>query len=88
MSRYSWLTSKNRKRHQREVNKLMRLMNQNIENDDLSSYGMSLGASSASLGYFSVDEFLDAVKSGKAIFKLAPDSFVLEFKIPSKIDKP
>lgn len=35
MSRYSWLTSKNRKRHQREMNKLMRLMNQNIENDDL-----------------------------------------------------
>ena len=39
-----------------------------------------------SLGYTSVDEFLNAVKSGKAIFKLAPDSFVLEFKIPSKVD--
>ena len=35
MRRYGWLTSKNRKRHQREMNKLMKLMNQNIENDDL-----------------------------------------------------
>lgn len=35
MKRYGWLTSKNRKRHQRAMNELMRLMNQNIENDDL-----------------------------------------------------
>lgn len=35
MNRYGWLTSKNRKRHQRAMNELMRLMNQNIENDDL-----------------------------------------------------
>lgn len=35
MSRYGWLTSKNRKRHQRAMNQLMRAMNENIENDDL-----------------------------------------------------
>ena len=35
MRRYGWLTSKNRKRHQREMNKLMKSMNRNIENDDL-----------------------------------------------------
>lgn len=35
MKRYGWLTSKNRKRHQRAMNELMRLINKNIENDDL-----------------------------------------------------
>ena len=31
----SWLSSKNRKRHQREMNKTMRRLNQIIERDDL-----------------------------------------------------
>lgn len=35
MRQYGWFTSKNRKRHQRAMNELMRLINQNIENDDL-----------------------------------------------------
>lgn len=35
MRRYGWLTSKNRKRHQRAMNELMRLINQNIKNDNL-----------------------------------------------------
>lgn len=30
-----WLTSQNRKRHQRAINKLMRDLNKNIERDDL-----------------------------------------------------
>lgn len=30
-----WLTSKNKKRHQRAINKLVRAMNKNLENDDL-----------------------------------------------------
>lgn len=30
-----WLTSQNRKRHQRAMNKLVRIMNRNIENDSL-----------------------------------------------------
>lgn len=30
-----WLTSMNKKRHQREINRLMRAINKNIENDDL-----------------------------------------------------
>ena len=31
----AWLTSKNRKRHQRAMNKIMREINRNIEQDDL-----------------------------------------------------
>ena len=31
----AWLTSKNRKRHQRAINKIMREINRNIEQDDL-----------------------------------------------------
>jgi len=30
-----WLTSKNKKRHQREINRLVRDLNKNIEQDDL-----------------------------------------------------
>lgn len=33
--RKTWLSSKNRKRHQREMNKIMRELNKNIEKDDL-----------------------------------------------------
>ena len=33
--RKTWLTSKNRKRHQREMNKIMRELNKNIEKDNL-----------------------------------------------------
>ena len=33
--RYGWLASKNRKRHQRVMNDLIRKINQNIKNDDL-----------------------------------------------------
>ena len=33
--RYGWLTSKNRKRHQRAMNDIMRQMNRNVENDPL-----------------------------------------------------
>ena len=32
---YNWLSSKNRKRQQREMNKLMRRLNKNVENDYL-----------------------------------------------------
>lgn len=30
-----WLTSKNRKKHQRRINRYMRLLNENIKNDEL-----------------------------------------------------
>ena len=33
--RYGWLASKNRKRHQRAMNELIRKINQNVKNDDL-----------------------------------------------------
>lgn len=33
--RYGWLSSKNKKRHQRAMNELMRVLNKNIENDNL-----------------------------------------------------
>ena len=33
--RYSWLTSKDRKRHQRAMNDIMRQINRNVENDPL-----------------------------------------------------
>ena len=32
---YGWLTSKNRKRHQRAMNTMMRQLNRNIEQDEL-----------------------------------------------------
>ena len=32
---WGWLSSKNRKRHQRAMNSLVRIMNKNIENDSL-----------------------------------------------------
>ena len=35
------------------------------ENDDLSSYGMSVGASFASSGYFSVAAFMMSTMNGK-----------------------
>lgn len=35
MKLYDWLTSQDRKRHQREMNKLVRKLNKNIENDSL-----------------------------------------------------
>ena len=33
--RYGWLTSKDRKRHQRAMNDIMRQINRNVENDPL-----------------------------------------------------
>lgn len=35
MKRFSWLTSLNRKRHQRAMNQIIREMNKSIENDEL-----------------------------------------------------
>lgn len=32
---YGWLSSNNRKRHQRAMNQIVRMINQNVQNDDL-----------------------------------------------------
>jgi hypothetical protein len=43
-----------------------------------------------SIGFNSVDELLEAIRSGKwlsTLFKLGPDLFTLEFKIPAKLDE-
>ncbi len=33
--KYGWLSSKNRKRHQRAINQMIRMINENVKNDEL-----------------------------------------------------